>query len=61
MRVGDLVMVRQDLRRPQDENSIGLVYEDTNGNWMILWNDDDPEELSMYLDGYDLEVISENR
>lgn len=61
MKVGDLVMVRKDLRRPQDENSIGLVYEDPSGNWMILWNDDDPEELDMYLDGYDLEVVSENR
>ena len=61
MKVGDLVMVRKDLRRPQDENSIGLVYETSRGMWMIFWNDDDPEELSMYLDGYDLEVISESR
>ena len=62
MRVGDLVMLREDLRRPQDENSIGLVYENCDGSRMILWNDEEePEELDNYLGGYDLEVVSEGR
>lgn len=62
MRVGDLVMLREDLRRPQDENSIGLVYENCDGSRMILWNDEEePEELDNYLGGYDLEVVSESR
>jgi nitric oxide reductase activation protein len=59
VKVGDLVMVREDRRRPQDENSIGLLYKDRHQVLMILWNDDEPEDLDHYSD--ELEVISESR
>ena len=58
MRCGDLVVVADHARRPQDINSIGLIYSITSGELMIRWNDEpDPEELSLY-DDEDLEVVS---
>jgi hypothetical protein len=60
VKVGDLVMVREDCRRPQDENSIGLLYEGRHQVLMILWNDEDePEDLDNYSD--ELELVSESR
>ena len=59
MKIGDLVMVREEVRRPQDENSIGLIYENSEGDLMIFWNDEEPEALDYYND--ELEVINENR
>lgn len=59
MRSGDLVVVAEHNRRPQDINSIGLLYRATCGQLMIMWNDEpDPEELELYDDD-DLEVVSE--
>ena len=57
MKVGDLVMVREDLRRPRDEKSVGLNYENHEGDLMIFWNDDFPEALEYYND--ELEVVSD--
>lgn len=58
MRCGDLVVVAEHNRRPQDINSIGLLYRTATGELMIMWNDEpDPEELSLYDDD-DLEVVS---
>ncbi len=59
MNSGDLVVVAEHNRRPQDVNSVGLLYRATSGQLMIVWNDElDPEELSLY-DEDDLEVVSE--
>ena len=57
MKVGDLVMVSEDLRRPRDEKSIGLIYENHEGDLMIFWNDDIPEALDYYND--ELETVSD--
>ena len=57
MKVGDLVMVREDLRQPRDEKSVGLIYENHEGDLMIFWNDDFPEALDYYND--ELEIISD--
>lgn len=59
MNPGDLVMITKHNQRPQDADSIGLLYRTTRGQLMILWNDEpDPEELSLY-DEDDLEVVGE--
>ena len=57
MKVGDLVLVSEDLRRPRDEKSIGLIYENHEGDLMIFWNDDIPEALDYYND--ELETVSD--
>ena len=59
MNSGDLVMITKHNQRPQDVNSIGLLYRSHRGELMIMWNDEpDPEELSLY-DEDDLELVSE--
>ena len=59
MNPGDLVMIAKDSQRPQDADSIGLLYRNASGALMIIWNDEpEHEELDLYSD-FDLEIVSE--
>lgn len=59
MKAGDLIKPINPLI-PEWEKSLGLIFTDKHGEYMIFWNDCGPEPLAGYDDD-EVEVISEGR